>query len=417
MAVYKYILEPYKGMASRHQCPGCEHNKKTFSLYIDSQNGHPLDSRVGRCSRESNCGYHYTPKEYFRDHPQINHGPGHFPWWPTGQTRDQLPTEAPKPMSFISPDIFKASLQSFESNNLVNFLADRFGAAKSAELVGRYFIGSSKHWEGATVFWQIDVTGRVRGGKVMLYKINSTAKQAKRVKDPFDHITWVHTLLKLPEFNLRQCFFGDHLLNDKSRPVAIVESEKTAIIASAYLTQFIWLASGSLVGLNPFKCRVLFGRNVTLFPDLNGYEKWLAKAKELSSIADFKVSELLEKNATDEERLSGLDIEDYLLRFNLKDFEMNPLEPKPKGPAIENIFQELPFEQTQFYHSLMFDLENVCFTHPLLDKLKKEKPLTDRWKEMYIQIRSGPVKGIRLDHGSWPTKSTLFMANQQKNSA
>jgi hypothetical protein len=66
--------------------------------------------------------------------------------------------------------------------------------------------------------------------------------------------------------------FGEHLLIDKTKPVAIVESEKTAVIASVYLPQFIWVAVGSLTNLNAEKCNVLKGRTVTLFPDLNGFD-------------------------------------------------------------------------------------------------------------------------------------------------
>lgn len=72
------------------------------------------------------------------------------------------------------------------------------------------------------------------------------------------------------EYELRQCFFNEQLLQDKTKPIAIVESEKTAIIASVYLPQFIWIAAGSKEGLNLNKCQALKGLTVTLFPDLNG---------------------------------------------------------------------------------------------------------------------------------------------------
>ena len=103
-------------------------------------------------------------------------------------------------------------------------------------------------------------------------------------------------------------------------PVALVESEKTAIIASLYFPQFAWLAAGSLTGLSTAKCKILAGRTVVLFPDIGGYEKWSIKAKELSSITKFIVSDLLERNATEEERRLGRDLADYLLKFEPDDF-------------------------------------------------------------------------------------------------
>jgi hypothetical protein len=76
----------------------------------------------------------------------------------------------------------------------------------------------------------------------------------KRLKHESGAIDWVHNKLKksgaLPEdFNLQQCFFGEDLLalyQDKS--VAIVESEKSAIIASALIPNLIWLAAGNING-------------------------------------------------------------------------------------------------------------------------------------------------------------------------
>lgn len=91
----------------------------------------------------------------------------------------------------------------------------------------------------------------------------------KRIKEPYNHVTWALKTMKQPEFAIQQCFFGEHLLRDNINPVAIVESEKTATIASVYLPQFIWIAAGNLNGLNEEKCSVLKGRQVILYPDLS----------------------------------------------------------------------------------------------------------------------------------------------------
>ena len=53
---------------------------------------------------------------------------------------------------------------------------------------------------------------------------------------------------QLPEnWELTQCLFGEHLLSaidEKQKTVALVESEKTAIIASCIMPKYIWLATG-----------------------------------------------------------------------------------------------------------------------------------------------------------------------------
>lgn len=328
MKDHKYILEPYKGMNTRYHCPSCQQRDKTFSLYIDTETGEHIHPTVGRCNRESNCGYHYTPKQYFQD----NNIPFDTPQPKAYKPRPVTPQT--KPVSLIPVDVVKQSLQIgktvlqvADTNHFVKFLIDQFGEKVANQLVSRYFIATSKHWNGATVFWQIDTQGKVRTGKIMLYSPTT----GKRVKEPFNHINWVHKALKQPEFELKQCLFGEHLLIErdkdgnlipieKRKPVAIVESEKTAVIASFYLSKFIWLAVGSLSNLNAEKCSILKGRTVILFPDLNGFQKWNSKVKELSHLTKFIVSGLLERKATEAERKQGLDLADYLLKFSYKDF-------------------------------------------------------------------------------------------------
>ena len=322
--MHRYILEPYKNQSSRHRCPGCNKNK-TFTLYIDTETNEPLHDRVGRCNREVECAYHITPSEYFKENGiEVEHV-AYVP---------PAPKQQP-PTSYIDPAIFRRSLIAYELNNLVKFLLTIFDDTTVTRLLSKYFIGTSAHWPGATVFWQIDDNGRIRTGKVMLYN----PATGKRVKEPYNHLTWTHKLLKLADYNLKLCLFGEHLLkSEPTKPVAIVESEKTALIASVYMPQYIWLAVGGLSQLTGERCKVLKGRTVMLYPDLNAYGKWEAKAKELG----FKVSNVLETKASEEEKKQGLDIADYLLRVNISKMSsksacLSALNPKNDQVAAEII--------------------------------------------------------------------------------
>lgn len=269
---------------------------------MDIETNEHVGDRVGRCDREIECGYHYTPKKYFADNGITGNQTPYVP-----------PTPKPQPpTSYIDPGIFKKSLSAYGANNLVKFLLTIFDHNTVNKLISKYSIGTSSHWPGATVFWQIDEMGRIRTGKVMLYNPST----GKRVKEPFTHFNWTHKVLKLADFNLKLCLFGEHLIKvNPGKPVAIVESEKTAIIASVYLPEFIWLAVGGLSQLTAERCKSLKGRTVVLYPDLNAYDKWKIKGDEFG----YKTSNVLENKATEEEKRQGLDIADYLLRVNVKE--------------------------------------------------------------------------------------------------
>ena len=235
----------------------------------------------------------------------------------------------PEPHSTIPIAFFLETLNCYENNNFTLFLEELVGVAASKEAVARYYVGTSNFWPNATVFWQAakSNTGKeIRSGKIIQYNIipsmtSNIGKDCKRNKNNNIPLKWAHKLLGEREYKLKQCLFGEHLLTkDFSIPIAVCESEKTAVIASIYLPQFIWLAAGCLTNLNNLKCKVLTGRKIILFPDLNGFELWTKKAKELSAIATVKVSDLLQRKATDFDRKLGLDLADYLIRFNYKAF-------------------------------------------------------------------------------------------------
>ncbi|MBK9722134.1 MAG: hypothetical protein IPO78_11040 [Saprospiraceae bacterium] len=302
MIEYKYKLEPYRGLKTRYTCPNCGHNK-SYTRYIETDSGEHLAEHVGRCNRESNCGYHYPPKQYFSDnihlHKEIIRNP-----------TTQKKISNLDPLSYIPSELFERSLSNYEENNFVLFLKKLFGKEVTNQLIKQYQIGTSKKWNNSTIFWQIDILGKIRTGKIMLYDPIS----GKRIRKPYNHISWVHSSIKFQVFNLKQCLFGEQLLEiEPLKPVAIVESEKTAIIASVYLPEYIWLAVGGINNLNIEKCKVLRGRNVVLYPDLNAFQKWKQRVNELSTIGNFKVSNLLETNAIAAEKLQGMDLVDYII--------------------------------------------------------------------------------------------------------
>lgn len=346
---------------SRHTCPNCE-KRREFTRYEDTRTGELLPGEYGICNRLDRCGYHLNPYKdgYSQRVWELEKG-DQFDSWKFQPPRLKILPKAQPPASFISNEVFKGSLSSYEGNAFVLYLISLFGEDVAGKLIGRYFIGSSNHCfrnrdfpdyiseVGANVFWQIDKQGRIRSGKIMLYD----PVKGKRIKKPFNHVTWVHKKLRLEGFELRQCLFGEHLLKgDEFSPVAIVESEKTAIIASVYFPQFIWLACGAMNNLNAERCGVLKGRHVILFPDLNAFEKWSAKAMlltgELSGTL-FSVSDLLERQASEADKSEGLDLADYLTRFNWQRFrdgeksekheDLNKtfLEPKGDGVAIQTV--------------------------------------------------------------------------------
>lgn len=300
MNYHNYILQPYEGMKSRHICPQC--SKREFTLYIDIESGEYLSDHVGRCNREISCGYHYPPKEYFLTNGILQE------FKPITPRKEKV-----KPTSYIDEKVFKSSLTRYSKNYLINFLLNKFGSQIVTRLIETCYIGTGEN--GTTIYWQIDELGKIRTGKIMLYNSDT----GKRVKGEYNHINWVHS--KIDNFNLKQCLFGEHLVKDNTKPIAIVESEKTAIICSVYLPQYTWVATGGLNNLKADKCKSLKGRNVVLFPDLGGFEKWQIKAEELKAICNVRISDLLEKNATEEARNKGYDLADYLLEFEPKQFE------------------------------------------------------------------------------------------------
>ena len=132
MKQYKYNLDK---SSKKFVCPKC--NKRTFVKYIETETGYYLNDEFGRCDRETNCGYHSTPKGEFKN------------------TFEIVNTLPPEP-SFHDYSLVSQSGRSYKQNNFIQFLKTLFSEAEVKEAITKYLIGTSRRWNGATVFWQID---------------------------------------------------------------------------------------------------------------------------------------------------------------------------------------------------------------------------------------------------------------------
>ncbi|HNQ67956.1 MAG TPA: DUF6371 domain-containing protein [Bacteroidales bacterium] len=321
MSNYRFELEKYKGLQSRFTCPHC-YKPHRFVRYIDTTTGQYLSDYVGKCDRLNECGYHYTPAMYFKDNPNNSISTSKpIQDFTLLKPHKTIPTSFIPHKHFNSTVLFSENAAEIAStNNYVKFLLSIFGEEITKSIIKQYFIGTSIYLPEKTIFWQIDKNFDIRTGKIMHYN----AETGNRIKNTGRAFSWIHTKLNKKDFNLKQCFFGEHLLSlpeNNHKIVAIVESEKTATIASIYFPNMVWLATGGIHNLQKEKCDVLKKRKVILYPDLNAFELWSEKAKELKSIVSaIKVSNVLEINASESEKKSGLDLADYLIKFNYKEF-------------------------------------------------------------------------------------------------
>ena len=308
----RYHLQKYAGISSRHTCPACE-RPRCFTLYIDD-NGNILHPTVGRCDHESSCGYHRTPRQYFHDHPEHRH----FVIPSERSESRNLHHDRPSRLDRPSPGVIPQNLipPPSGSNHLITYLKTIIPSSAIDRIIADYRLASTP--DQAIIFLQIDQDNQCRTGKIMQY--NPTT--GHRIKDPNKpgRINWLHSILKRrkqlpPDWQLTQCLFGEHLLpQHQDKTVALVESEKTAIICAAIMPQYLWLATGGKSGLTSERLSTLKGRKIIVFPDTDAFRDWQQKIFTFPHL-DIRISRLLEDNATPADRAAHIDLADWILKY------------------------------------------------------------------------------------------------------
>lgn len=245
METYKYQLR--RG-GRKEICPNC--GKKRFVPYVLSEDNETIvNPDWGRCDRENSCGYWMKPN----GNPVV---------------QDQKPRKPETPIFMPTWPILTTPCA---ENSLKPYADWLVGKMKASEAALRYRINTA--YDGGCIFLQIDYNWAIRTGKIIRYKDGHRVKEGLPVR-------WLHKDEHYKGLfvgdTLKQCFFGEHILGHRpDAPVAIVESEKTALLMSAIRPEYVWLATGGSCGLqNPEKTKVLEGRDVTLFPDNGMYLKW-----------------------------------------------------------------------------------------------------------------------------------------------
>ena len=100
--------------------------------------------------------------------------------------------------------------------------------------------------------------------------------------------------------------------------VAVVESERSAVILSEVLPEYIWMASVYPMNLNVRTLQPLCGRRVVLFPptDETGetFLAWVEVADQARRMLhlDVSVSTVLEERATEEQKRRKIDLIGFL---------------------------------------------------------------------------------------------------------
>ena len=277
---YKYELQ--KG--SKHIiCPSC--GKKTFKPYVDAGTGRIVDATIyGRCERINKCKYLKYPENDASMSDWI--APVYVPEY--------------KEPDFIPKEMIEASFSKFRENTFFMWLVKLFGQDVALDLQSKYNIGTAKN--NGTIFFQQDSEGKFRTGKVMYYQSNG-----KRNKNR--NSWYVHNEVK-EDFELVQVFFGEHLIKENpDKPVALVESEKTAILMSVFEPEYTWLASGGANMLNSYRLLRL-PRLDLVSADEGEFDNWSDRTK---SFFNRQMDGRVEKAFRDGKVSKGADILDLIL--------------------------------------------------------------------------------------------------------
>lgn len=205
-------------------------------------------------------------------------------------------TKEDEPPHYLN-DATKRMREQGEQTNLFTFLCRYWDEDAVKAVFSLYSVGlgmninREKNWElipmpttlqrcnKCSAFPYIDEEGNTHAIKIIPYPVTDH----HRIKTYPN----AQMIFHKPESN-KGVYFGTHLLATfPNKPLAIVESEKTAIIGTLIKPSFIWVAVGGFDYFNPdsekqrAKLDRLKGRCLHIFPDVDKLTQWKERADKI----------------------------------------------------------------------------------------------------------------------------------------
>jgi len=271
--LYKFEQHPKK----KGICPSCN-SKGTFRYYEG------LPREFGKCDRENNCGYHNKPNGVFTDYI--------------------IPLPKLELKTIYPSTEYCNNILNNQNTSFHTFCFEKLKI--TTEHLKKWNIGAKE--SDTTFVYQNE--NKIFVNAVFI----EYGSDCKRNKQKFPYS--LKTNSDKEKYSL--CLFGEHLLNslDQHKTICLVESEKTACIASFFYPQFDWLATGGNNKLTGEKVGVLFNRKIYYLNDADKAGKENSTLKRLKEYKqDYKIVDLFPG------RNDGYDLADAIIDGILPDIK------------------------------------------------------------------------------------------------
>lgn len=167
----------------KHTCPNCG-GRKCFRRYVDEETGKELADACGICDHANRCGYHYPPRELFRDHPELRPDDSMKPDATNGNAADwsrmrwqlRYTSEEYHQTEFF-PLSWAEKAAGRESTFSSWFMQLPWDDELKRKVLAEYYVGATEkdiivggeNRGKAAVFWMIDEQQRVHDAKLIAY--------------------------------------------------------------------------------------------------------------------------------------------------------------------------------------------------------------------------------------------------------